>query len=257
MTSSTSFLRILGAIKNNYPDAIPKLAEAKRKIYIYFHGKQSSLLTIHSHLNASDPWVLNSFAIKTFSAQVLGMTTLAGLLRFLARLWQSSVSKVRLQVLYNQAANLASPGASGCRQDYWGWSAESPAKSWATRDWVSHLWRQEPEAAARLLTLWLEAGCPWSSGRCCWSHQELQLLCRELLHSRPPEAKGQSNSTSQRQHSSRYRGSAFLKQGGPAWIIWEEKMTSQKFHILNARKKKPISSDHRTQAAFFLGARLL
>lgn len=55
MTSSTSFLRILGAIKNNYPDAIPKLAEAKRKISVYFYGKQSSLLIIHSYLNVSDP----------------------------------------------------------------------------------------------------------------------------------------------------------------------------------------------------------
>lgn len=36
MTSSMSFLSVLRAIKNNYPDVTPHFDEAKRKIYIYF-----------------------------------------------------------------------------------------------------------------------------------------------------------------------------------------------------------------------------
>lgn len=47
MTSSTSALSILRAIKKNYPDVIPNFSDAKRKISVYFQ-KEEILLTTYS-----------------------------------------------------------------------------------------------------------------------------------------------------------------------------------------------------------------
>lgn len=54
----------------------------------------------------------------------------------------------------------------------------------------------------------------------------------------PPSQRAKATRRSPPQRSDRCRGSAALKPGARAWIIWEENMTSQKFCILNACKKK-------------------
>lgn len=241
----------------------------KQERFLFLSMESNQLFSSYPHAFksvVSDIWALNSFPTKIRHAEVLGVTARAGLPGLPTRLPQPAVPTSRLLVLHHQAENLA---RAGCRQGYRGCSAQSSAKTWATHGPVSRLRRQEPGvlagAEARLPDPRPEAGCPGEAGAGCWSHQELQLLCRELLHPRTSEPKGQSNSkisaAMQRRTQRQCRS-----QGGSSCLdhlrgIYDQseilylKCLQEKGFL--ARKLQEKVQDRTTQAALFRRGTLL
>lgn len=266
MISSTSFLTILRAIKNCILMLLQNLLKQERFLLLSMESNQLFSSYPHAFKSVvSDTWALNSFPTQIRCAEVLGVTTPAGLPGFPTRLPQPAVPTSRLPVLHHRAENLASPERAGCRQGCRGCSAQSSAKkpgnarsrlAFAEAGTWSAGWSRgsAPGSAAR-------GWAPWG-GRQAQAAEAIRSCSSSAESSSargPPSQRAKATQRSRPQRSDGRRGSAALKREARAWIIWEENMTSQKFCILNACKKKGFLQencekkfqDRTTQAALF------